>query len=141
MFVGGRFRDRIGFPKPIPNPEGRPLMKLTLLDQLAQFTRILQGILFPTLREELGPLTDKHQQVVAVLNMIHLEAFIGNSPGGVGRPLKDRRAIARAFVAKAVYNTVTCVPHEHDAATVGTVGGGCGFAADLRLGGPAGNSA
>ncbi len=82
-------------------------MKLTLLDQLAQFTRILQGILFPTLREELGPLTDKHQQVVAVLNMIHLEAFIGNSPGGVGRPLKDRRAIARAFVAKAVYNMST----------------------------------
>ena len=45
--------------------------------------------------------------MVAVLDMVHLEAFIASSSGGVGRPLKDRRAIARAFVAKAVYNLST----------------------------------
>jgi len=82
-------------------------MKLTLLDRLTQFARVLQGVLFPALQEELGPLTEKQQQVVAVLDMVHLEAFIASSSGGVGRPLKDRRAIARAFVAKAVYNLST----------------------------------
>ena len=82
-------------------------MNLTLSDQLKQFVRVLQGALFPTLEEELGPLTEKHRQVVAVLNMIRLEALIASPGGGVGRPLKDRRAIARAFVAKAVYNMST----------------------------------
>jgi hypothetical protein len=82
-------------------------MKLTLLERLAQFARVLQGVLFPALQEELGPLTDKQQQVVAVLDMIQLEAFIAQPSGAVGRPPKDRRAIARAFVAKAVYNLST----------------------------------
>lgn len=82
-------------------------MKLTLLDRLTQFARVLQGVLFPALQEELGPLTEKQQQVVAVLDMIHLEAFIARPSGGVGRPPKDRRAIGRAFVAKAVYNLST----------------------------------
>ena len=79
-------------------------MKLTLSDQLMQFVRMLQGALFPVLEEELGALTEKHRQVVAVLNLIHIEALIVSYSGGVGRPRKDRRAIARAFVAKAVYN-------------------------------------
>ncbi len=79
-------------------------MKLTLLDRLTQFARVLQGVLFPALQEELGPLTPKQRQVVAVLDLVHLEAFIAPSCGGVGRPATDRRAIARAFVAKAVYN-------------------------------------
>lgn len=79
-------------------------MKLTLSDQLKQFLRVLQGALFPTLREELGPLTAKHEQLVAVLSMIRIEALIAGWSGGVGRPAKDRRSMARAFVAKAVYN-------------------------------------
>ena len=82
-------------------------MNLTLPDQLKQFLRVLQGALFPALQEELGPLTEKHQQLVAVLNMIRIGVLIASSSGGVGRPLKDRRAIARAFVAKAVYNMST----------------------------------
>jgi hypothetical protein len=82
-------------------------MKLSLLERLTQFARVLQGVLFPALQEELGPLTEKQRQVVAVLDMVHLEAFIARASGGVGRPPKDRRAIARAFVAKAVYNLGT----------------------------------
>lgn len=82
-------------------------MKLTLFDQLNQFMRVCQGALFPALQEELGPLTEKHRQVVKTLNLIRLEAWIAGWSGGVGRPLKDRRAIARAFVAKAVYNMST----------------------------------
>jgi hypothetical protein len=37
-------------------------MKRTLSEQLKQFLRVLQGALFPTLREELGPLTVKCQR-------------------------------------------------------------------------------
>ena len=82
-------------------------MKLTLLAQLNQFMRVCQGALFPGLQEELGPLTGKQQQVVKVLNLIHLESCIAGWSGGVGRPAKDRQAIARAFVAKAIYNMST----------------------------------
>jgi hypothetical protein len=63
--------------------------------------------LFPALQEELGPLTEKHRQLVALLNMVRIEVLIGCWRGGVGRPEKDRRAIARAFVAKAVWNMST----------------------------------
>lgn len=83
-------------------------MKLTPLTNLTQFFRILQGSLFPALEEELGPLTGKQRQLVTVLGMIHLETLIaGVSAGWVGRPATDRRAIGRAFVAKAVCNMST----------------------------------
>jgi transposase len=82
-------------------------MKRTLLDRLTQFARVFQGVLFPALQEELGPMTAKQQQVVAVLDMVHVEAFIASSCGGVGRPATHRRAMARAFVAKAIYNLST----------------------------------
>jgi hypothetical protein len=82
-------------------------MKLTLFEQLTQFARVMQGALFPVLEEESGPLTEKHRQLVALLNMVRIEALIAGGYGGVGRPAKDRRAMARAFVAKAVWNMST----------------------------------
>lgn len=82
-------------------------MKLTLLGQLNQFMRVLQGALFPALQEDLGPLTEKQRQLVAVLSMIRIEGLVACWTGGVGRPAKDRQAMARAFVAKAVYNMST----------------------------------
>jgi Transposase domain (DUF772) len=82
-------------------------MKLTIADHLKQFMRVMQGALFRALQEELGPLTEKHRQRVALLNMVHIEALIACVRGSVGRPAKDRRAIARAFVAKAVCNMST----------------------------------
>jgi hypothetical protein len=79
-------------------------MQLTVSGILNQFQRILQGTLFPTLQEQLGPLSDKHRQLAAVLSMIEIEALVGSWSGGVGRPARHRRAMARAFVAKAVFN-------------------------------------
>lgn len=64
----------------------------------------IQGSLFPWRREELDELTAKHEQIVLVLDTLDLDAHIPGPPGGRGRPPKDRRAIARAFVAKAVLN-------------------------------------
>jgi hypothetical protein len=82
-------------------------MYITLSDQLKQFMRVMQGSLFGVLQEQLGPLSDKLQQFVALLNMIQIESMVASWSGGVGRPATDRRAIARAFVAKAVYNMST----------------------------------
>jgi hypothetical protein len=79
-------------------------MQLTVSGLLNQFQRIMQGVLFPMLEEQLGPLTDKHRQLAAVLGMIRIESLVGSWSGGVGRPAKHRRAMACSFVAKAVYN-------------------------------------
>ena len=78
-------------------------MKLTLRQQLTQFAHVLQSELFPVLNEELGELTKPAKRLVATLEMIPLARFVPSSRGWVGRPLKDRLAIASAFVAKAVY--------------------------------------
>jgi hypothetical protein len=78
-------------------------MQLTLRQQIMQFAHTLQSFLFPTLEQALGPLDDKLQRLVAVLEMIPLARYVPCARGWVGRPSKDRLAIASAFVAKAVY--------------------------------------
>jgi transposase len=79
----------------------------TLRDTLSQTWFIIQTSLFPWLSEELGPLTEKQQELVSILELIRIEEFICSSRGFPGRPPQDRTAIARAFVAKMVYNLST----------------------------------
>ena len=67
----------------------------------------IQGFLFPMLRVEVGPLTAQHERFVIVLEVACIEAFVQVWPGLPGRPPKDRHALARAFVAKAVLNLPT----------------------------------
>src|SRR6266511_3736478 len=67
----------------------------------------IQASLFPWLREELDELTVQHERIVLVLDMLGLERHVPPPPGGRGRPPEDRRAIARAFVAKAVLDLPT----------------------------------
>jgi hypothetical protein len=67
----------------------------------------IQGSLFPWLREEVDPLTEALGRVVTTLDVIGLEAFVPEPPRGAGRPPEDRRALARAFVAKAVLGLPT----------------------------------
>ena len=78
-----------------------------LRDTLSQYWLNVQGSLFPWLTEELGPLTKKQQELVTTLEILRIEEFIYSSCGFPGRPPKDRTAIARAFVAKMVYNLPT----------------------------------
>lgn len=78
-----------------------------LHDTLSQYWLNIQGSLFPWLTEELGPLTEKQQELVTTLEMLRIEDFIYSCCGFPGRPAKDRTAIARAFVAKMVYNMAT----------------------------------
>lgn len=75
---------------------------MPLRDSLSNTWSHIQGFLFPMLRDEVGPLTDKQKQVVVVLDVAAIEAFVQMWPGLQGRPPADRHAIARAFVAKAV---------------------------------------
>jgi len=55
---------------------------------LKQFLRVMQGCLFPTMEEALGPLTGKLRQLIAVLELVQIEAMVGPWYGGVGRPAR-----------------------------------------------------
>jgi len=74
---------------------------------LSQTWWSIQSSLFPWLSEELGPLTKKQQELITTLELIRIEKFIFSSRGYPGRPEHSRVAIARAFVAKMVYNLPT----------------------------------
>lgn len=78
-----------------------------LKETLSQYWLTIQGTLFPWLTEELGELTDKQQLLITVLEIIRIEEQIPSHFRLPGRPISDRAAIARAFVAKAVYDMPT----------------------------------
>ena len=80
---------------------------MSLGQTLTAFWIRLQGELFPFLDATLGPLGVRHQQLVTVLGLANLEMFVGAAPAGPGRPRGDRACLARAFVAKAVFNFPT----------------------------------
>ena len=67
----------------------------------------IQGSLFPWLTEELGELTKKQQELVTTLELLRIERFTYSNCGFPSCPLKNRSAIARAFIAKVVYNMPT----------------------------------
>ena len=75
--------------------------------ELSSIWNHFQSSLFPWLQEELGELTEKQRQLVEVLELAQIETHIPYVGRGPGRPLESRCAIARAFVAKAVYNMPT----------------------------------
>jgi hypothetical protein len=77
---------------------------MPLRETLSVYWQSLQGELFPALEEELGPLGKRHRDLVTVLELARVEAFVRDWSGLVGRPKKDRAALARSFVAGAVFN-------------------------------------
>ena len=83
-------------------------MNTTCKSRLSQFWNHLQHELFPFLREEDHlELTPALETVIRVLEFTQVDRFIPSSRGFVGRPPKDRVALARAFVAKAVLDLPT----------------------------------
>ena len=74
---------------------------------LSQYWLRIQSSLFPWLEEQLGELTEKEEGLISTLDLVRIERFTTFSRSLYGRPPKERAAIARAFVAKAVYNMPT----------------------------------
>src|ERR1700752_4133797 len=63
----------------------------------------IQSSLFPWLREELDPVTTSLGQLIAVLAMIGVAAYVPGPPRhGRGRKPEDRRALARALSPNGV---------------------------------------
>ncbi|MGO8975670.1 MAG: hypothetical protein ACLQNV_19350 [Steroidobacteraceae bacterium] len=77
---------------------------MSLRESLSSYWQKFQGELFPFVEETVGFLTESHRVVITVIDMTRLEAFVPHWHGLPGRPLAERAALARAFVAKAVLN-------------------------------------
>jgi hypothetical protein len=56
-----------------------------LLDSLAQYWFNVQHQLFPFLEEEIGPLTEKQLQLIAVLDFVRIEQYLPDRYGCEGR--------------------------------------------------------
>ena len=81
---------------------------MSLLSTLTDIWNRFQGELFLELAGEVGELHTKYRRLVAILDMVPVEGFVGvRSGGGNGRPVEDRAALARAFIAKAVWDFPT----------------------------------
>ena len=81
---------------------------MSLRETLSTYWVRIQEELLPWLDDTLGgPLSGHHQQLVSVLGMARIEAFLPSWHGLPGRPPAERAALARAFVAKAVFNLPT----------------------------------
>ena len=80
---------------------------MSLRETLSTYWQKFQGELFPFLEETVGFLTESHRDLVTVLDLTRLEAFVPYWHGVPGRPPAERAALARAFVAKAVLNLPT----------------------------------
>lgn len=75
---------------------------MPLAADLSDLRDRLQGELFPSIAREVGPLGEKLERFVTVLELAPVCAFLVACPGLPGRPPSDRAALARAFVAKSV---------------------------------------
>jgi len=78
----------------------------SLQQLVAIFGDVLQQQLFPALEQELGPIGERMQEFVRALALVGLDGFAVVRRGRGRRP-HDRSSIARAFLAKAIFN----LPH------------------------------
>ncbi len=75
------------------------------MSTLSNLWSTISDFLYPALEEELDPLTEKQQEFVAVCEMARLDKHMARYRGHwLGRTKKPRIDLAKAFVAKAVYN-------------------------------------
>ena len=81
---------------------------MSLRETLSTYWLRIQEELLPWLDDTMvGPLSGYHRQLVSVLGLARIEAFLPGWQGLPGRPPSERAALARAFVAKAVFNIPT----------------------------------
>lgn len=78
---------------------------MSLRDTITNYYLNIQKNLFPSIEEELGPLTKMQIKLIRILELVSIEKFIKQENSTYkGRPTEDRQILARAFVAKTVYN-------------------------------------
>lgn len=70
---------------------------------LSEHWRRVQGELFPWLEEHVGALGPRYRLFVTVLELARIESFLPALGHWLGRPPACRAALARAFLAKAVF--------------------------------------
>jgi hypothetical protein len=81
---------------------------MSLRETLSTYWLRIQEELLPWLDDTMvGPLSGYHRQLVSVLGLARIEALLPGWQGLPGRPPSERAALARAFVAKAVFNIPT----------------------------------
>lgn len=73
---------------------------------ILQRWHIVQHELIPELCDDVGGLTPKLEKLIHTLEWVRIEAFVGASWCGIGRPPHERYRLANAFVAKAVLGIV-----------------------------------
>ena len=65
---------------------------MSLREMLSDYWYAFQQELFPRLESELGPMGERYELFVAVLELVRVEALLPYFRGQVGRPEEDRAA-------------------------------------------------
>jgi len=78
------------------------------MNTLLSIWNTIQTKLFPSLEKELDPLSEKEQEFIQIVTLLDLPAHMKEyNWRGFGRKKKSRPALAKAFIAKSVYNFAT----------------------------------
>ena len=80
---------------------------MSLRARLSTYWCAFQEHLFSTIEEDLGPLGERYQSFITVLELVRVEQHLPCCRTLRGRPQQDRAALARAFIAKAVFQIDT----------------------------------
>lgn len=78
-------------------------MNTALRERLTQFQQSFQHALVPLVEADLQQrLTPVMERLLRIWELVEVKRFVPSTRGSVGRPPRDRAALARAFVAKSV---------------------------------------
>ena len=80
---------------------------MSLHTRLSTYWCAFQEHLFPRIEQDLGPLGARYQCFISVLELVRVEQHLPCCRSLRGRPQQDRAALARAFIAKAVFQIDT----------------------------------
>ena len=79
------------------------------MNRLSDIYYTTESYLFPMVEEEIGEITGKMKEFLRILEVVRPSRFLTNALRwcGLGRPMKDREKIFRAFLVKSVYDFPT----------------------------------
>ena len=99
------------------------------MNDLPKLYFTMQAHLFPMLEEEIGELTEKMKEFLRIVEVVHPSRFISDALRwcGLGRPMKDREKMLRAFFLKAVYDLPTTKGLIENLKTNSSLRGLCGW--------------